>query len=78
MTLTNIQIADKALVVTPSDSTVLKAGALFIGVGGNVKVTTLEGNDVTFKNVADGSILYVMVTKVWATGTTATDMLILY
>lgn len=77
MSITNLQIADEAVVVTPSDSTVLNAGVLFVGTGGDITVDTLNSTNRTFKNVADGSILYVMVTKVYATGTTATDLLIL-
>lgn len=77
MSITNLQIADEAVVVTPSDSTVLNAGVLFVGTGGDITVDTLNSTNKTFKNVADGSILYVMVTKVYATGTTADDLLIL-
>lgn len=47
--------------------------ALFVGTGGDVKVTTSQGNAVTFKNVASGTILPVSVKKVWATGTTASN-----
>lgn len=77
MAITNLQIADEAVVVTPNDSTVLNAGVLYVGTGGDVTVDTLNSTNKTFKNVADGSILYVMVTKVYATGTTADDLLIL-
>jgi hypothetical protein len=45
---------------------------LYIGTGGNVRVTT-SGNDiVTFTNVQDGTFFPISVIKLWATGTTAT------
>jgi len=45
---------------------------LYIGTGGNLRVTT-SGNDiVTFTNVQDGTFFPISVIKLWATGTTAT------
>jgi hypothetical protein len=45
---------------------------LYIGTGGNVRVTT-SGNDIiTFTNVQDGTFFPISVIKLWATGTTAT------
>ena len=62
-----------------SDTDLAVSGAVvFIGVGGDVKVTTVSGDTATFKNLADGSVLAVQVRRVWATGTTATDMVALY
>jgi len=62
-----------------SDTDLTVSGAVvFIGVGGDVKVTTVSGDTATFKNLADGSVLAVQVRRVWATGTTATDMIALY
>ena len=74
------QQAIKAVAVTPNDSSDLtNAGAvLYIGVGGDVKVDTVSGDAVTFKNMADGAILAVQVKKVYATGTSATDIVALY
>jgi len=76
MSITNLQIGDKAVDVTPDDDAVLESGVLFVGTGGDVAVRTIGGNEVTFKNVADGSILYVMVDKVME-ATTAEDIIIL-
>lgn len=72
--------ADDAEVVTPSDSTdlVYTGRALYVGTGGNVAVVTKKGNTRTFTNVIDGSLIPIRVTRVLATGTTATDMLSLY
>ena len=65
--------------VTPNDSTDLTtyARALYIGVGGNLKVTTLRGSTLTFIGVGSGSILPVAVRRVWATGTAASSIIAL-
>lgn len=65
--------------VTPSDSTVLtKTRALYVGTGGNVAVVFATGSTaVTLKNVNDGSILPIGVTKVMLTNTTASDIVAL-
>lgn len=71
--------ARRAAVVTASDSTVLEVTrALYVGGGGNVAVTTLNGDSVTFVGVGAGTILPIQVTKVLSTGTTATSILALY
>jgi hypothetical protein len=45
---------------------------LFIGGAGNVAVTTIGGDEVTFNATPIGTVLPVQVLKVKATGTTAT------
>ena len=55
-----------------------KIPVLYIGTGGDVKVDTVSGDAVTFKNLADGSVLAVQVKKVYNTGTDATDIIALY
>jgi hypothetical protein len=53
---------------------------LYVGVGGaskDVRVTTLNGHDVVFKNVPTG-ILMVQAVKVWASDTTAEDIIALW
>lgn len=65
--------------VTLSDSaSIVPTRSLYIGTGGNLKVTTAYGTDVTFSNVVAGSILPIQVTKVWSTGTTAANVIALY
>lgn len=71
------QMASRADAVTPSDSTVLNAGILYVGTAGNVAVTTLGGSTATFVGVPAGTILYVLVTQVLSTNTTASNILIL-
>lgn len=66
--------------VTPHDTDLVVNGvcrALYIGVSGDVKITTADDTDVTFKAVPVG-VLTVQAKRVWATGTTATDIVALY
>ena len=73
--------AEYAAAVTLSDSTVLTPTprALYIGSGGDVVVTmAADGTDVTFSNVPTGTKLPVRVSKVKATGTTASSIVALY
>ena len=70
--------AGYGVAVTPSDSVVIPmTRALYVGVGGNVRVTDINDN-VTYANVPSGSILPVQVSKVFATGTTASSIVALY
>mgnify|MGYP003628662227 FL=1 len=74
------QQAIKAVEVNPSvlETLVIPGAVLYIGTGGDVKVDTVSGDAVTFKNLADGSVLAVQVKKVYNTGTDATDIIALY
>ena len=69
-----------AFAVTPSDSLDLNtvARGFYVGVTGNVKITTLAGEEVTFVAVAASVVLPVHCTKIWATGTTASSIVALY
>ena len=51
---------------------------LYVGVTGDVKVKTAAGNDVVFTGVPAGSFMPVQVTQVFATGTTATNIVALW
>jgi len=51
---------------------------LYIGGAGNIKVTTTGGDEVTFNGVLAGTFFPVQVTRVWASGTTATDIIALW
>jgi len=65
--------------VTPNDGADLpKAGILYVGTSGDVKVDTLSGSTLIFKNVQSGNWLDVRVKKVYATNTTAADMNVMY
>jgi hypothetical protein len=77
-----------AKVVVPNNTTnidypgspdgLLEAFVLYIGTGGNLRVLTATGDDVTFANVLGGTFLPVQVVRVFATGTSATDILALW
>ena len=69
------QQAIKAVAVDVSSSDVTLAipgGVLYIGVGGDLKVTTISGDTLEFRNLASGSVLAVQVKKVFSAGTTGT------
>jgi len=69
-------VFEHAASVTPSDSTDLTyvARALYIGVSGDVKLTTPGGDTVTFENVPVG-VLACRAARVWSTGTTAASII---
>lgn len=69
-------IGTKAVAVTKSD-TVRQEGILYVGGAGDVKVTTIEGDVVTFVGVPAGTILPVFVILVWSAVTTATSMVLI-
>jgi hypothetical protein len=77
MDLFSLQIPQGGEAVTKSDATVLPVGILYVGVTGDIKVTTYKGDALTFKNVPVGVFYGALVTKVWSTGTTASEILIL-
>lgn len=71
--------ATGAAQISPSDVTDLAtvSRALHAADSGSVQVTMLDGNVVTL-TIAAGSILPVRVTRIWATGTTATGLVALF
>lgn len=72
--------ARSATAVVPSDTVVAEAPtrALYVGGPGNIKVDMVSGGTVTFYNAAAGSLLPIQVVRIYATGTTATNVLALY
>lgn len=52
--------------------------ALYVGGGGNLKVKMMRGTEVTFASVPTGAVLPICVRRVFATGTTATQIIALY
>ena len=65
--------------ITKSDTNELAnySSAIYVGVSGDVKVTTIGGSVLVFKAAPVG-LLQVRAKLVWSTGTTATDMVALY
>lgn len=61
--------------VTPSDTLDLSkvSRALYVGTGGTLKVTLASGTDLTFGAIAAGWHP-LRVSRVWSTGTTASDI----
>jgi hypothetical protein len=65
--------------ITPSDTLNLPTPSIvYVGSSGNVRVTTPQGDTVTFANVATGTIIPVQVLRVLSTGTTATSLVRIY
>ena len=55
-----------------------EGAVLYIGTAGNLKVTTVAGDDVTFQGVNTGTFFPVNVVKVFATGTSADNIIALW
>ena len=55
-----------------------EGAVLFIGTAGNIKVTTVAGDEVTFSNISSGQFFPVQVKKVFNTGTSADNILALW
>lgn len=76
----------RASAVTPSNTTDIPAitggtnngCVLYIGGYGDVKVDTVGGDTVTFVGVLGGTFFPVQVMRVYATGTTATNIVALW
>lgn len=64
--------------VTPHDTNELPiyAKALYVGVAGDVKLTTIDGSTITIKAIA--GLLPVTAKVVFSTGTTATNIVALW
>jgi hypothetical protein len=74
-----LAIAEQAATVTPDNSNDLPAGAcewLYVGVSGDISAD-VGGTPVLFKAVPVGP-LWVRISRVRATATTATTMLAMY
>ena len=69
-----------AVAVTPSDVTDLTymTRRIYVGGAGDVTVVMKSGNTITFKAVPTGTVLEVRVSRIKATGTTATNIVALY
>ena len=69
-----------AFAVTGNDSADLSFATrgLYVGGAGDVKLTTVGGNTVTFAAVPAGAVLPVRAARIFATGTSATNLVGLY
>jgi hypothetical protein len=79
----------RAAAVTPSDTaniayvggdgaTINWPCVLYVGTGGTVKILTEANDEVTFTNVANGTFIPVQVVRVFATGTSASNIIALW
>ena len=76
----------RAASVTPSDTANIPSVSggtnngcvLYVGTAGNLRVQTVGGDDVTFNNINTGAFIPVQIVKVYATGTTASNILALW
>jgi hypothetical protein len=69
-------VANDAVAVTASDTTIVNGIGLYVGTAGNVQLTTGAGNTVIIPAAA-GSLIPLRFSKVWATNTTASGMVAL-
>lgn len=71
---------EHAVLVSPDNDTDLAVASrgIYVGGTGTLKVTMLGGEAVTFTAIAAGVFHRLRVTRVWATGTTATTIHALY
>jgi hypothetical protein len=78
-----------AVIVTPSDTSDIDfgglvpnsldtGGVLYIGTGGDLKVTMIGGQTVTFANVPNGAFMPIQVKRVWDTDTNADNIIALF
>ena len=72
-------MAGFAKAVTPSNTaTLAQPGWIYVGGAGNLAVITERGDAITFVGVAKGTVLNVLVKQVKVTGTTATNLIVVY
>ena len=71
---------NNAVAVVPSDTVNLAqpTRSIYVGGTGDVKVITVGGQTTIFKAVPVGTTLNVAASRVFATGTTATNIVALY
>lgn len=73
--------AHRASTITTSNTTVYTqpTRALYIGGAGNITVDMADGgSSVLFVGIQGGTLLPIQVTRVYATGTSATNIVALY
>jgi len=76
----------RAAVVTKSDTVdipnpgngAVEGCVLYIGTGGILRVLTAAGDDITFQNVPNGIFFPIQVVRVFASTTTANNIIALW
>lgn len=75
-TLSAIEPFRKAAAVTPDNGATFEASdAVWVGDGNTTLTATINGTDVAFTNVPDGTLLPIACTAIKATGTDASDLI---
>lgn len=71
---------EHAFAVTPHNTNQLthSTRGIYVGATGNLKVTTVGGEEITFTGVAAGVVHPIAAIIIWSTGTTATGIVGLY
>ena len=66
--------------ITPSNTNNLvhQTRGIFIGGAGTLHVTMADGSDATFTGIIAGTMLNIAATRVWSTGTSATNITAVY
>jgi len=62
--------------VTKSDTTEYSPTPIFVGTAGNVTLMSADGSTSLFLNIANGTFMPVIATRIMSTGTTASDFVI--
>ena len=78
--------AGRAATIVPSDTVNIadvsggsnNGCVLYVGTAGNLRVLTVGGDDVTFIGINTGAFIPVQVLRVFATGTTADNIVALW
>jgi len=78
--------AARAAVVTKSDTVDIpnpgngevEGCVLYVGTGGILRVLTAGGDDITLQNVANGTFIPIQVIRVFASTTTANNIIALW
>lgn len=64
-----------AAAVTPSDTVnFAEPSVIFVGTTGALRVLTAQGSDVTFNAIPGGTVVPLQVLRVFASGTSATNI----
>jgi len=69
---------DMAAVTASDTADITPTRGVYIGGAGDLKVDTAGGTTITLSATAAGSILPISVKRIYATGTTATNIVALY
>lgn len=71
---------ENAAAIQPSDGAILghATRAVYVGGSGTLRVEMMSGEEIVFAGLTAGMVLPVRVQKVFASGTTATDLVALW